>query len=71
MLPHGRSVKPVSDQKKTPKAHRPAGQDGRGDLSSRVQHIIRMASETDPQGSYTGVPLLSDADVPVQDADDL
>ena len=40
-------------------------------LSPRIRRLTNMASETDPQGSYTGVPLLSDSDVPIQDADDL
>lgn len=60
----------MSNRKKQP-SPRPAGREDKGALSSQVQHIIHMASETDPQGSYTGVPLLSDTDVPIQDADDL
>lgn len=40
-------------------------------ISDRVQGIISMqASVTDPNGSYTGVPIDTN-DVPVQDADDL
>lgn len=33
--------------------------------------IIDMASENDPLGSYTGVPLENAFEKPVQDADDL
>ncbi len=40
-------------------------------IKERVEKIIAMeSSETDPNGSYTGVPLRSD-EKPVQDVDDL
>ena len=40
-------------------------------ISEKVEDIISMANyDTDPFGSYTGIPVQKN-EVPVQDADDL
>ena len=43
--------------------------DGFYDMTTDFIGEMCMYSETDPQGSYTGVPR--DDDTPIQDADDL
>ncbi len=43
----------------------------KNNISNRVDELISMANfDTDPNGSYTGVPE-TPGEVPVQDADDL
>ena len=43
------------------------------DLPTPVLEVVEEmhASRTDPQGSWTGLPAAAEAEVPVQDADDL
>ena len=43
------------------------------DLPAPVLEVVEEmhASHTDPQGSWTGLPAEAEAEVPVQDADDL
>lgn len=58
-----------TDEKRRRNAQRVPEHPGRVEQKLREMQLLDLASETDPQGSYTGVPLLGE--VPVQDADDL